>query len=260
MGRAADPQLERGLDGAAGDDRRPARSAGCWVRHRVRPRSATRPRSASTSSPAPRSPPGRGARRSSPTATTSRPTATCSRALRSSTAARSDGSKPTRPAAPSQHHVAAVTNENTALVTFSQVNYRSAYILETRADHRDRARRRRADALGPCHSVGAIPVNLDRDGVDLAVGCTYKYLNAGPGAPAFLYVRGDLQQQLQTADLGLARPRRSIRDGPGVPPRARHQGDAVGDAAGARADRGRRSASTCRSRRASTRSAPSPRS
>jgi kynureninase len=98
---------------------------------------------------------------------------------------------------PTPDEVRTLISERTALVTFSQVNYRSAFILDT-ASITEIAHASGALALWDlCHSAGAIPVTLDDHGVDLAVGCTYKYLNAGPGAPAFLYVAQRHQDHLR---------------------------------------------------------------
>ena len=87
-------------------------------------------------------------------------------------------------------------NEETALVTLSHTAFKSAYVydmkLVTELVHQ-------AGALilwDLSHSAGAVAVSLHDSGADLAVGCTYKYLNGGPGAPAFLYVIDHLRDLL----------------------------------------------------------------
>ncbi|HTT50815.1 MAG TPA: kynureninase [Streptosporangiaceae bacterium] len=110
--------------------------------------------------------------------------------------------------------VAGAVGPDTALVSLSHVAYRSGALADmaglTALVHE-------AGALvlwDLCHAAGAVPVGLDACHADLAVGCTYKYLNAGPGAPAFLYVRGDLRRRLRQPIQGWFGQRGQFEMGP----------------------------------------------
>jgi kynureninase len=114
--------------------------------------------------------------------------------------------------------VAAALDDDVALVSISHVSYASGAIADmdaiTTATHA-------AGALvmwDLCHSVGSVPVALDNSKVDIAVGCTYKYVNAGPGAPAFLYVAAGKQAELRQPIWGWFGQRNQFRMDPSYDP------------------------------------------
>jgi kynureninase len=95
-----------------------------------------------------------------------------------------------KPAAPAE--IGDVLSENTAVVLLNHVDYRTGRRHDlpglTALAHNAGAR----IVWDLSHSAGVMPIGLEQHNVDLAVGCTYKYLNGGPGAPAYFYVRADL--------------------------------------------------------------------
>ncbi len=114
--------------------------------------------------------------------------------------------------------LAPALSERTALVVLSHVAYRSGFIADaatiTRQVHE-------AGALilwDLSHSVGSVPVRLDDWKVDLAVGCTYKYLNGGPGSPAFGYVRDDHLAAIRQPIWGWLGRQDAFEMGPGYQP------------------------------------------
>lgn len=114
--------------------------------------------------------------------------------------------------------LAAAVGPATAVVVLSHVAYRSAWLADaptlTRIAHD-------AGALvlwDLCHSAGAVPVELDAWDVDIAVGCSYKYLNGGPGAPAFVHVAARLHDELTQPIPGWIGARDPFAMGPAYEP------------------------------------------
>jgi kynureninase len=93
-------------------------------------------------------------------------------------------------------------SEDVAMVTFEVIQYRSGARTDIQSVT-DLARSYGALVVWDAsHAAGAIEMNFDACGVDLAVGCTYKYGNSGPGSPAWLYVNKKIQKELQVPILG----------------------------------------------------------
>ena len=88
-----------------------------------------------------------------------------------------------------------ITN-NTALVVLSIVAFKSSFLYDAEEITKLAHEKGALVLWDLSHAAGAIPVELNKTDADLAVGCTYKYLNGGPGSPAFLFVRKDLQEKL----------------------------------------------------------------
>ncbi len=92
--------------------------------------------------------------------------------------------------------LAAALDDDVAVVLLTQVNYRSGALWDL-AETTHQIHETGALAIWDlCHSVGALPINIEGAGADFAVGCTYKYLNGGPGSPAFIWVARQHQNRV----------------------------------------------------------------
>lgn len=116
--------------------------------------------------------------------------------------------------------VEAVVGERTAVVLVSHVAYRSGFVADL---PRITSIAHDAGALvlwDLCHSAGSVPIGLDAAAVDAAVGCSYKYLNGGPGAPAFAYLARPLQDVVRQPIQGWMGHADPFAMGPGYAPAA----------------------------------------
>ncbi|MBE0638841.1 MAG: kynureninase [Bacteroidales bacterium] len=92
--------------------------------------------------------------------------------------------------------LSSVIDENTALVVLSHVAFKSAFMYDMQKVNELAHSHGALIIWDLSHAAGAVPLHLSASGADMAVGCTYKYLNGGPGSPAFLYVSRKLHNQL----------------------------------------------------------------
>lgn len=95
-----------------------------------------------------------------------------------------------------EEDVSSLINSRTSLVSLSYVSFKSAFKYDMNAITKNAHDHGAHIIWDLSHAVGAVQVNLNDSQVDMAVGCTYKYLNGGPGSLAFLYVREDLQDKI----------------------------------------------------------------
>lgn len=87
-------------------------------------------------------------------------------------------------------------DHKTALITLSYVTYKSSFMYDMQQVNSYAHQKGSLVIWDLSHAAGSVPVHLNETNADMAIGCTYKYLNGGPGAPAFLYIRKDLQEKL----------------------------------------------------------------
>ncbi len=112
----------------------------------------------------------------------------------------------------------ACDGRDVSIVCLSHVAYRSGALADVRATTDAAHDAGALVLLDVSHSAGVVPIELESAGVDLAVGCTYKYLNAGPGSPAFLYVRAALHEELRSPIWGWFGQREQFAMGPAYDP------------------------------------------
>lgn len=103
---------------------------------------------------------------------------------------------------PAPQDVAAAITQDVAVVMLTQVDYRTGRMHDMQAITRAAHQAGAVMIWDLAHSAGAVPVQMQASGAEFAVGCTYKYLNGGPGAPAFIYVRPDIVDRVEPALAG----------------------------------------------------------